>query len=69
MKMTENSKIIDNKKFMWDGINYETENSAIENLKKYSNDGFETKLIEDGGKYFVYTRRVVKEIKVEGNLN
>lgn len=65
--MAENVKIIDDKKFMWDGINYESESAAKENVDKYSKDRFETKLIEEDGKYFVYTRRVATEIKIVGN--
>lgn len=65
--MAENVKIIDGKKFMWDGINYESESAAKENIDKYSKDRFETKLIEEDGKYFVYSRRVAAEIKIEGN--
>lgn len=63
--MAENSIIIDNKKFMWDGINYESETAAKENFDKYSTDGFEAKLLKADGKFFVYSRRVAKEIKVE----
>jgi hypothetical protein len=51
---------------MWDGENYEAESTARENIKKYSDDGFETKLIKEDGKYLVYTRRVVTEIVLEG---
>jgi len=65
--LAENVKIIDDKKFMWDGINYESESAAKENVDKYSKDRFETKLIEEDGKYFVYTRRVATEIKIVGN--
>lgn len=62
----ENFKIIDGKKYMWDGEDYESESAAQENMAKYSNDGFETKLIEEDGRHLVYTRRVVKEVTVEG---
>lgn len=65
--MAESVKIIDGKKFMWDGINYESESAAKENVDKYSKDGFETKLIEEDGKYFVYSRRVAAEIKIVGS--
>jgi hypothetical protein len=51
---------------MWDGEDYESESAARESVSKYSDDGFETKLIEEDGKYLVYTRRVVTEIVVEG---
>lgn len=64
--MADSFKIIDSKKYMWDGEDYESESAAQENIKKYSDDNFETKLIEEDGKYLVYTRRVVTEIVVEG---
>ncbi len=62
----DNVRIIDGKKFMWDGEDYESESAAKENASKYSKDGFEIKLIDEGGKYIVYTRRVVTEVVVEG---
>jgi len=65
--LAENVKIIDGKKFMWDGINYESESAAKENVDEYSKDRFETKLIEEDGKYFVYSRRAAAEVKIEGN--
>lgn len=64
--MADNVKIIDSKKYMWDGEDYEAESAAREKMSTYGNDGFETKLIEEDGKYLVYTRRVVTEIVVEG---
>jgi hypothetical protein len=65
--LAENVKIIDGKKFMWDGINYESESASKENVDKYSKDRFETQLIEEDGKYFVYSRRAATEVKIEGN--
>ncbi len=64
--MADNVKIIDSKKYMWDGEDYEAESAAREKMSTYGNDGFETKLIEEDGKYLVYTRRVITEIVVEG---
>ena len=64
--MADNFKIIDSKKYMWDGEDYESEAAARENITKYNNDNFETKLIREDGKYLVYNRRVVTEIVVEG---
>lgn len=60
------AKIINEKKFMWDGKDYPDKKSALDTAQKYKNDGFETEVIEEEGKYFVFTRRVVKEIVVEG---
>lgn len=62
----DNFKIIEEHKYGWDGEDYESEFAARENLAKYNKDGFETHLIEEDGKYFVFTRRVVTEIKIEG---
>jgi hypothetical protein len=64
--LADNVKFIDGKKYMWDGEDYESEAAAQENVTKYSNDDFETKLLEEDGKYLVYTRRLVTEIVVEG---
>jgi hypothetical protein len=58
------ARTIDGKKFMWDGREYE-EKDAEKTAKGYENDGFEVRVVEEDGKYLVYTRRVVKEIKVE----
>lgn len=62
----DNFKIIDGKKFGWDGENYESESAAQEKIMKYNNDGFNTELIEEDDKYFVFTRRLAAEIVVEG---
>ncbi len=60
-------KIIDGKKFMWDGEDYESDSAAKENISKYENDEFETQLINEDGKYAVYTRRVVTDVVAEGD--
>ncbi len=54
---------------MWDGEDYESESFARESVSKYSEDGFETRLLEDEGQYRVYTRREAKELTVEGESN
>jgi len=64
----DNFKIIDGKKYMWDGTELDKKSAAEEKIKKYSAEKFETKLIEEGEKFFVFTRRVVTEIHVEGEL-
>ncbi len=69
MPSLEYSRIIDGKKFMWDGKDYESESFAGESASKYSEDGFETRLLEDEGQYRVYTRREAKELTVEGESN
>jgi len=64
--MADISKIINGKKFMWDGIVYESKKEAEDTMRKYKDDNFEVDLIEEEGKHLLYTRRVVKEIVVEG---
>ncbi len=64
--MADLSKIINGKKVMWDGVVYESEKEAQDVKKKYEEDNFEVELVEEEGKYLLYTRRVVTEIVLEG---
>jgi hypothetical protein len=64
--MPELAVNIDGKKFIWDKGSYSTEEEATEKKKVYEKDGFETRMIEEEGKYLVYSRRVVTEIILEG---
>ncbi len=54
------------KKFMWDGETYQNQREAEEAARKYRTDGFEVELVQEDEHYFVFTRRVVKEVLVEG---
>ena len=65
--MPDISKKIDGKKYMWDGSEYETEEDAKKAQDTYKNDNFESELIDEDGKYLVYTRRVVTEVVLEGD--
>lgn len=56
--MAENVKIIDSKKFLWDRRIYESQEKANEVLKNYEKEGFEVRMIQEEGKYLLYTRRV-----------
>lgn len=51
---------------MWDGETYESEKDAQEAGKKYEGDKFEVEMIQEENQFFVYSRRVVKEIVLEG---
>ena len=62
----ELARIFNGKKFMWDGKVYTTEKEGEEIAQKYKDDGFEVEQIEEGGQYFLFTRRVVTEVVVEG---
>ena len=63
----ELARIFNGKKFMWDGRAYTNEKERREIGQKYEDDGFEVELVEEGGEYFLFTRRVVKEVVVEGS--
>ncbi len=64
--MPDISKIINGKKFMWDGVVYESKKEVEDTMQKYKDDNFEVELLEEEGKHLLYTRRVVTEIVVEG---
>jgi hypothetical protein len=58
----ELAKIFDGKKFMWDGNVYETKEQAVKAGERYRQDSFDVRMREEEEKFFVYTRRVVKEV-------
>lgn len=64
--MPDLAKIIESKKFMWDGKIYETVEEAKNIAFSYEKDNFETKVILEENKYLVYNRKEVKEVVVEG---
>jgi len=64
--MPDVSIIINSKKFMWDGVVYESEKEVQDTMQKYKDDNFEVEMKEEEGKHLLYTRRVVTEIVVEG---
>ena len=51
----------DGKKFLWDGQPYDSKEDAARAAQSYQNEDFQIQLVEDDGKFLVYTRRVVKE--------
>ena len=62
----ELARIFNGKKFMWDGKVYTNEKERNEIAQKYKDDGFEVETVEEENQYFVFTRRVVTEVVVEG---
>jgi len=56
------SLVSDGKKFMWDGRLYTTREEASTMREACQKDGFEVRVIEEGGKFLVYTRRTVKGV-------
>ncbi len=62
----ELARVFNGKKFMWDGRAYTDEKERREISQKYKEDGFEVEPVEEGDQYFLFTRRVVTEVVVEG---
>ena len=56
--------ISDGKKFMWDGQLYDNREEASRAGESYQGENFEIRMVEEGGKLLVYTRRTVKEVVV-----
>jgi hypothetical protein len=61
----ENVKIFDEKKFMWDRRTYMSESEAKTVNAEYEQNNFKTRIVQDEGKYFLFTRRVVTEVVIE----
>jgi hypothetical protein len=58
--MTADCRIIGNQKYMWDRKAYDTEPDALNAAAAYKNEKFDTQLISESGKYYVYTRRLIR---------
>ena len=53
--------VSEGKKFLWDGQLYESKQEAASVAESYRNENFEIELVEEDGKFLVYSRRAVKE--------
>jgi len=62
----QNVLFVDRRKFMWDGEARDSRADAEARKAEYEAQGFETQMVEEEGKFLLYTRRVVKEVVVEG---
>ena len=60
--MPSDAILMNGKKFMWDGVDYPDGEKASENTQKYKGEGFEVEVVEEEGKTYLYTRRVVKHV-------
>jgi hypothetical protein len=49
--------LVDGKKFVWDGEEWESEEAAETTERSYREQGFEVKRLSDRSKVFLYTRR------------
>jgi hypothetical protein len=59
-------KFFEGKKFMWDEEEYPDHAAAKAKADEYAKENFEVQVIEEDGKHYVYSRRVVTEVVVEG---
>jgi len=64
--MAQNVRFFDRHKFVWDGEGYDSQAAAKAKKSDYEAQGFETQMVEEDGESLLYTRRVVKEVVVEG---
>lgn len=53
------------KKYIWDGITYQSQDQAREAMEVYAKDGFEVQLVAEDTQHLVYTRRIVVVQKSE----
>ena len=49
---------VNGKKFMWDGLVYDSDESAQQVMEGYAKDGFEVEKFVENGQFLVYSRRV-----------
>lgn len=61
------ARVFNGKKYMWDGRIYETKQDMKKTAEEYSKENFEVEEVEEEGEYYLFTRRVVTEIVVEGS--
>jgi hypothetical protein len=56
--------ISEGKKFMWDGRLFDARDEGFREAEAYKSENFEVRMVEQDGKFLVYTRRVPKELVV-----
>ena len=49
---------VDGKKFMWDGVVYDSDDQAQQVMEGYAKDGFEVQKFVNEDQFLVYSRRV-----------
>jgi len=57
---------VNGKKFMWDGVVYESDEQAQQVMEDYAKDGFEVAKVVEGGQFLVYNRRVAEAAPSNG---
>jgi len=49
---------VNGKKYMWDGVVYESDDQAHQVMEGYAKDGFEVEKVVEDGQFLVYSRRM-----------
>ena len=64
--MPEFIQYFDEKKYMWDNVQYPDTTAAKTAAEAYEAEGFEVRILEEDENAFVYSRRIAAEVVVEG---
>ena len=64
--MPELAIYVENKKYMWDNEEYASGDEAKTKAEEYRKDGFTVKDLQEDQKTYLYTRREVTEVVVDG---
>jgi len=57
-----NARVVEGRKYYWDGQRYASSGDAAAAQAAYERDGFDTSVAESDGTYLVYSRRVVRQV-------
>ena len=60
------AKKVDGKKFLWDGVVYDSDEQAQQIMEGYAKNGFEVQKFAEEGQFLVYSRRVATTAPSEG---
>lgn len=55
--MKVNYRVIENRKYMWDGAAYPLEADAARVAETYRQSRFDVQVLAEGGEWFLFTRR------------
>ena len=57
---------VNGKKFMWDGVVYDNDESTQQVMEDYAKDGFEVEKFVEDGQFLVYSRRIATAAPAAG---
>ncbi|MBI5574950.1 MAG: hypothetical protein HY896_01145 [Deltaproteobacteria bacterium] len=61
----EIARKFEGKKYMWDGAEYKDESEARAARESYASNGYDARTFQEGGAFYVFTRKLATEVKVE----